>query len=347
MGAAWRAKCLIVLLLVLNAGCGAADTAPTEASNEASVELPSEPATLLLDAAGVPVNRSRPTPTRTAVPASTPSAVPTVVATANPDSAGAPTTAATAVDEAPLLEAAQNSPFHQFGDDVYTWDDDRGVVILKVPVGHPALDEVRNALWLRDGNIEDTPETRLWVQQCARRHSDQALSAPDAVYGAVSAQSVYSCLGGLARLVELFARYWWAEAGVACLADAVAAYSLEGDAQPHPLAVCPSVGYNPIAPRPSGWLAQRCAEIVAASPNPEYPTDPAQSGDPLPSCWAPIIEGIEAHAVESAEIGLPDSPHDCYHAFLGYVWARQTGRESRPPSDLAIDCRYRAFEAIP
>ena len=353
MGVTRRAKCLAVLLVLLNAGCGADGTGATQASPDASRELPG--------AAEVFVARPEPTPVGTTVPAATPSSTPTAVATASPAAVAVPSfvspakpgavvvpsATATPADADSILEAAQNSSFHRFGDDVYTWDGDRRIVVLKVPVAHPALAEVRDLRGHWDGTIEDTPGTRLWVQQCARRHSDEALGAPDEVYGAVAAQSIYSCLGGLAHLAELFARYWWTEAGVACAADSVTAHSLQGDAQPRPLAVCPSVGYNPTVPRTSGWLAQRCAEIVAVNPNPGYPTDPAQSGDPLPSCWAPIIEVIEAHAAENSEIGLPDSPHDCYHAFLGYVWARQTGRESRPPSDLAVGCHYRAFEAIP
>ena len=353
MGVTRRAKCLAVLLVLLNAGCGADGTGATQASPDASRELPG--------AAEVFVARPEPTPVGTTVPAATPSSTPTAVATASPAAVAVPSfvspakpgavvvpsATATPADADSILEAAQNSSFHRFGDDVYTWDGDRRIVVLKVPVAHPALAEVRDLRGHWDGTIEDTPGTRLWVQQCARRHSDEALGAPDEVYWAVAAQSIYSCLGGLAHLAELFARYWWTEAGVACAADSVMAHSLQGDAQPRPLAVCPSVGYNPTVPRTSGWLAQRCAEIVAVNPNPGYPTDPAQSGDPLPSCWAPIIEVIEAHAAENSEIGLPDSPHDCYHAFLGYVWARQTGRESRPPSDLAVGCHYRAFEAIP
>ena len=207
--------------------------------------------------------------------------------------------------------------------------------------------EIREIRGYRNRAIEDTSGTRAWVQQCARRLADDALGAPDAVYGAVSAQAVHACLGGLTHLAELFARYWWTEAGVSCLSDAVTAHSLHGDNRPRPLGVCPSIGYDPASPRPPGWLEQRCDEIVAAHPNPRLPSIAALPGEPLPSCWEPLLEIIEAHAGESAEIGLPDSPHDCYHAFLGYVWARQTGRESRPPSDLAIGCHYQAFEALP
>lgn len=188
------------------------------------------------------------------------------------------------------------------------------------------------------------------MQECAWFGAEAARRAPLAVYAAATAHSVYSCLGGLAHLVELLARYWWTDDGVACVASTVIVSAHRGDAASRPLAVCPSIGYSPTDARPPGWLAKQCAAIVVAHPNPKYPTDPAgtyRSGDPLPSCWPPVISIIEAHAVESAEMGLPDSPHDCYHAFLGYVWARQTERESRPPSDLAIGCRYRAFEAIP
>ncbi|WP_419928737.1 hypothetical protein [Candidatus Poriferisocius sp.] len=246
-----------------------------------------------------------------------------------------------------LHRASQSSPFHEFGDDVYAWDDHRRIVLLEIPIDHPSLDEVRDVAGHWDGTIEDTAGTRAWVQQCARRYADDALNAPDAVYGAVSAQAVHACLGGLTHLAELFARYWWTEAGVVCLSGAVTARSLHGDNRPRPLAVCPSIGYDPTAPRPPDWLAQRCADIAAAHPNTRYPSGPAQPGESLPSCWEPLLAIIEAHAEEGAEIGLPDSPHDCYHAYLGYVWARQTDRESRPPSDLAIGCHYRAFKAIP
>lgn len=365
MGAARRGQRLIVLLLVFAAGCGASEKGSPEVSPDPQPELSGDPATLASGAAELPDTRSVATPFGSAIPAAistpAPEAEETPVAPAEAGSdvagistvspAGAPAAApeaesAATADRASLVKAAQDSTFHQFGDDVYAWNGDRRVVILKMPVDHPALEEVRNLQGHTDGIIEDTPESRSWVQQCARHHAEPALSAPDAVYGAVTAQSVYSCLGGFAHLIELFARYWWTDSGVACVADAVVAHSLHGDARPRPLAVCPSVSYDPAAPRPPGWLGQRCAEIVAANPNPGYPADPAQSDDPHHSCWDPLVEIVEAHAAENAEIGFPDSPHDCYHAFLGYVWARQTGRDSRPPSDLAIGCHYRAFEAI-
>ena len=395
MGAARRVKCLTVLLVLLNAGCGAAGTASTpvspEASSalpgsptatpvspEASSALPGSPTASLPDPAGVSVSRPEATSVRATVPADSPSAARTAEATANPNDVAAPTAIATAApnaaemptasstatpdapavpsvtatlaDAASLLEAAQNSPFHQFGDDVYTWDDQRRIVILKVPVAHPAIQEIRDLRGHWDGTIEDTPGTRAWVQQCARSHSEEARSGPHEVYGAAAAVSVYSCLGGLAHLAELYSRYWWTQEGVACAANAVMAHSHQGDAISRPLAVCPSIGYDPTVPRPPGWLAEQCEAVVAANPNPKYPADAEGahlSGDPLPSCWAPVIGVIEAHASEGSQIGLPDSPHDCYHAFLGYVWARQTGRETRPPSDLAIGCHYRAFEAMP
>ena len=370
MGALWRAKFLVVPLLLINTGCGPASNGSSSEPNTAPSGVPREfsvdPGTRLPGAAGLPANRSEPTLALTPVPATSLAAVPDAVEVplanaganrngsgvapvpppATPKAVSAEADKVVPAEAASLLEAAQNSTFHQFGDDVYTWDGNRKVVILKVPVDHPALDEVRDLQGHWDGNIENTPESRSWVQRCARRHVEPALSTSDAVYGAVSAQSVYSCLGGLAHLFEIFARYWWTDDGVACVADAVTAHSLQGDARARPLPVCPSVGYDPAAPRPPGWLAHRCAEVVAANPNPRYPTDSVESANPLPSCWEPLIGIVEAHAAESAGIGLPDSPHDCYHAFLGYVWARQTGRESRPPSDSATGCGYRAFEAI-
>lgn len=245
-----------------------------------------------------------------------------------------------------LAPDSQNSLVHQFGDDVYSWDRDGRVIVLAVPVGQPVLEEIRGLWGHSDGTIEDTPGTRSWVQQCARRHADSGLGASNTVSRILAAQGVYACLGGLAHLTELFARYWWTEAGVACVAEAVTAHSLFGDSRPHPLAVCPSMGYDPNAPRPQGWLAWRCAEIVATHPNLKYPSDPSHSGDPLPSCWKSAVEVVQIHAAENTESGNPGSPHDCFHAFLGYVWARQTERESRPPSDLAIGCHYRAFEAV-
>ena len=382
MSVTWLGKWLSILLALLTAGCGAADKEPTSGLAATPAGVVGEPSALVLGDGDVPAGPSSPAGQASAaapvaeVDPPTPSAsrsdlavdapvaevdpvvAPTETPRATPAPPAPPTpppvevmTTPTAVSKpsspAPLTElyeAAQNSPFHQFGDDVYTWDGEGRVVVLAVPVSHPAMKALREH---RDGSIVDTPESRSWVQQCVRLHADQAREAPAAVYGAVTAQSVYSCLGGLVQLSELLARYWWAEAGLNCLADAVTVHSLHGDAKPRPLSVCPSIGYDPTAPRLPGWLAQRCAEIVAASPIRNHPTDPARSGELLPSCWDPVIEIVQAHAAERVEIGLPDSPHSCYHAFLGYVWARQTGRESRPPNDLAIGCQYHAFEAIP
>ncbi len=362
MGVAWLSRFLVSLFILANAACSPASdvTAPPVPRPSATVTaipapVPRPSATVTAIPAPVP----RPSATVTAIPAPVPRPSATVTAipapvprpsantTANPDAEGAVTAFAALAGTTSLLEAAQNSTFHQFGDDVYTWNSDRKIVILKMPVDHPALEEIRNLQGHTDGNIEDTPESRSWVQQCARYHADPALNASDAVYGAVTAQSVSSCLGGFAHLIELFARYWWTDSGVACVADEVTAHSLRGDALPRPLSICPSVGYDPAALQHPGWLHKRCADIVAANPNSRYPTDPAVSQEPLPSCWAPLVEILEDQAAENVEIGFPDSPHDCYHAFLGYVWARQTGRDSRPPNDLAIGCHYRAFEAIP
>ncbi len=378
MSAVWQVKGLVILLVLFATSCGSGDAGahvpstgvdeqPGGSLKAGTVYGQSETAASTSDFAGPTM--AAPLPDRPdiavlpieASPA--PSTTPSPAARAFTIRSSAPDSPVEAIagqvhthdaapsqgprDSSALLQGSQNSPFHQFGDGVYSWDDHGRIVVLAVPVNHPSLGEIRDALGYWDGTIEDTAGTRAWIQQCARRQADDALNTPDAVYGAVSAQAVHTCLGGLAHLAELFARYWWTEAGVTCLSDAATDHSLYGDDRPRPLAVCPSMGYDPAAPRPSGWLAQRCAEIVAANPNQRYPAKTAQPGQPLPSCWEPLLSIIEAHADEGAEIGLPDSPHDCYHAFLGYVWARQTDRESRPPSDLAIGCHYRAFEAIP
>ena len=377
MRVARRSKCLIALLALLTAACNEPNTTSHQTLPAAPVEDPRDLSTRSSSDAGLSAGSSLPDghragARRRGLGDAGLSADSSLTAFAEPDALDAvpfssatgsprptaPETSAKTFDPAAktvdpaeaveLLEAARSSSFHQFGDGVYTWDSERRIVVLEVPVAHPALAEIRAFRGHWDGIVEDTPDTRSWVQKCARRHAQQAIGASDAVYGSVTAQSVYSCLGGLAHLAELFSRYWWTEAGVACVADAVAEHSLYGDAHPRPLGLCPSIGYDPSVARQPGWLARRCAAIVTAHPNPRYPVDPDgvfESGSPLPSCWQPLIEVIQAHAADSADIGLPDSPHHCYHAFLGYVWARQTGRESRPPSDLAVGCHYRAFEA--
>ena len=375
MGTVWPVKGLFLLLPLVAAGCGSSDAdapgpphAPWEqAASGSTAEFLGAHSEIASSPPGA-VAAPKATETRDRPVGVVPPHDPPADASATPSpTAGSsnfppdPTPRAFSISLSPsdskapsspqgyskLLQAAQNSPFYQFGDGVYTWDDNRRIVVLAVPVNHPTLEEIREIGGHWNGTIEDTVGTRAWVQQCARRYADDALSAPDTVYGAVSAQAVHACLGGLTHLAELFASYWWTEAGIGCLSDAVTAHSLHGDNRPRPLTVCPSIGYDPAAPRMPGWLAERCHEIANANPHPRYPTDPAQSGEPLSSCWTPLLAIIESHAAENAEIGLPDSPHNCYHAFLGYVWARQTDRESRPPNDLAIGCHYRAFEAIP
>ena len=373
MGSVRSVKGLILLLALAGAGCGSGDHGAPGSPEAPPEQTSSGPTAEVLDfQTGTANTAPGPAPTATgtsdqptgavvpliasAVTSATPSPGagaggsppdPTARAIAIPE----PTRDAIAASSPPKLSqlrnASQSSPFHQFGDDVFTWDDRGRIVVLEVPVDHPSLAQIKEIGGHTGGTIADTPGTRAWVQQCARQTADEAIGSPGAVYGAVSAQAVYDCLGGLVHLADLFARYWWTEEGVGCLSDAVTAHSLHGDNRSRPLAVCPSIGYDPASPRAPGWLAKRCAKIAAAHPNPRYPSIAAQPVEPLPSCWAPLLRIIEAHAAESAEIGLPDSPHDCYHAFLGYVWARQTGRESRPPNDLAIGCHYRAFEATP
>ncbi len=357
MSAVWKATGPFLLLVLVAANCGSGDAGAHVFSPGITEQTVGEPAVEPVEAVedhSVPAaSDPSPVPSSTLSPAdrdfSTGSSY--RASTAGRDPGDVPNHNAIPSekprDSSALLRASQESPFHQFGDGVYTWDDRRRLVVLAVPADHPSLDASRDARGHWDGTIEDTPGARAWVQQCARQQSDDAIDSPDTVFGAVSAQAIHACLGGLAHLSELFARYWWTEAGVTCLSDAVTAHSLHGDDRPRPLAVCPSIGYNPAAPRPPGWLAQRCAEIVAAHPSAEFSTDPAQPNEALPSCWPPLLSIIETHASENAGLGLPDGAHNCYHAFFGYVWARQTGRESRPPSDLAIGCHYRAFEASP
>ena len=365
MGTVSRCGCAVFLTVLLGAGCGTADPASDAGAIGPLGPSAKEAGALTPEAAASPATSAAPSlpaaPAASAdiaAPAPAPEVEAASAAAPEVEAASAPTPeveAASAAapgrpDSAALARAAADSPFHIFGDDTYTWDDRSQVVIHKVPVGHRGLQTLREHLGLLDGAIEDTEGTRLWLQECARRQAGEAIGAPEAVYGAVTAQGVYACMGGLARIAQLLARYWWTDAGVECVASAAIGYAHRGDPRPRPLAVCPSIGYDPAGTRPGGWLASRCAQIVAANPNPGYPTDPTalyEYGNPLPSCWAPLVESIEIHAAEGVEIGRPDSPHDCFHAFLGYVWARQTGRESRSPDDLAIGCSYRAFEAAP
>lgn len=357
---ALRIGCLVALSALLGAGCGADDDTSAEHPPVAAVEPSGNAGPGLLGAGEDQVGQPARSPAQRALPPATAAPIPPVetASRAKPGSGASvaaawtagPVPGAAPAPAAALLRGAQGSPFHVFGNDVYTWDADRQIVILEIPVGHESLTDIRVQQGYPYGTVEDTPGTRAWTEQCARRYTEDALAAPAAAFGAISAQGVYSCLGGLVHLGDLLARYWWAEEGLTCLANAVSDHSRHGDDRIRPLALCPSIGYRPAEPRPRGWLKQRCEEIVAANPNSGYPTDSSgiyRAADPLPTCWEPLLDVIEAHAAEGAEIGLPDSPHHCYHAFLGYAWARQTGREGRPPSDLAIGCHYRAFEAAP
>lgn len=334
---------------VLDARSATADPAASAAAAPAPTAPPDRPAGAVLPFAASPVPRISPGPTAETLAARSSSPDSTPGATASPMSATGADAAPMTRELSQLHRAAQNSPFNAFGHDVFDWDEGQ-LVVLKVPADHEEMRGLRYELGYEDGDVEDTEGTRLWVQECARHYVQDAASAPVAVSGAVTAEAVYSCLGGLAHMAQLLARYWWTEAGLSCVANAVASHSLYGDDGPAPLAVCPSIGYDPAAPRTSGWLARKCSEITADHPNPRYPDDPSGTylaGEALPSCWPPIIEIVRAHAAEAVDFGHPDSPHHCFHAFLGYVWARQTGRESRPPDDLAVGCGYRAFEARP
>lgn len=356
-----RASGLISVLLLLSAGCGTSGSSsahvlpetPLQGSGDSDALVFEEP---VRSDTLVPEDEAPSTAIRSATPYPTPASMagalapPHASTVAIPDDVDGSTTLVIPVNTIALHAAARNSAFYEFGDEVFTWNGNRQIVILSVPADHQALHRMSERLGSGQGTVEDTPGTRSWVQECARRLSAEALGATDAVFGRVSAQSVYSCLGGLTQLAELLTQYWWTEEGVSCLAAAAIEHARLGDAGVRPLAVCPSIGYSPAEPRFPGWLAERCAEIAASHPNPKFPIDPEgiyPAGVPLPSCWAPMVDIIETHAAENTDRGLPDSPHACYHAFLGYVWARQTGRESRSPSDQAIGCHYLAFEAQP
>ncbi len=265
-----------------------------------------------------------------------------------------PITKTTKPDIAEVQQATQDSPFFMFGNDVLAWDNQALPVVRKVPASHRALETLRQQLGHQDGTIEDTASSRLWLQECIRYHLSVAVEPSDALKGFLAAQGLYSCLGGLAHLTELVARYWWSDAGLACIANSVMHHSLHADDAARPLAICASRGYDPARVHTSGWLKLQCLELVANNPNAAYPQAMADASSnsvevnaSLPSCWEPLLEIIQAHAQENLELDLPDSPHACFHAFLGYVWARQVGLDTRPPDHLAVGCDYRAFEAQP
>ncbi|MYG94217.1 MAG: hypothetical protein F4138_04395 [Acidimicrobiia bacterium] len=247
-----------------------------------------------------------------------------------------------------LQRWARNSAFYAFGDDVLGWDEQGWPLVRKIPVDHEGLEELRYRHGHQDGSIPDNVDTRLWLQECLSDRFSAVAGSSEAVQGTFAAQGLYLCLGALVHLEHLRARYWWSEAGLACVGSAAINYAFHGEDAPRPLAVCPSQGYNPTAPRPSGWLRQQCLRVVGDHLNPAYPSGSADGalGQVLPSCWQPLLDTAEAHAKNNAELGLPDSPHDCFHAVLGYVWARQSGLDSRAPNDLYVGCGYSASEAL-
>ena len=276
----------------------------------------------------------------------------------------------------------------------WTWDADDGlrVVVVRIPVGDPnfriLLD---NSAVDRDIAVADTAENRQWVQDCMRGDERFELfrqQTVDILTGAMDAPPVTperaresyanrtlsngrSCLGGLGGFEELRAHYWWTDAGLDCASRQSMAYAQEGDRVKPPLEVCPTISHNPATapewpaldaqqrladpPEAVRWLMARCQEIVAANPNPAYPTDPYGpylTGDPLPTCWDDKVAVITGHAASAAVNTMAGASavshaHRCYHAFLGYAWARQTGRESRGPDNLEIGCYYYAHRAVP
>ncbi len=295
------------------------------------------------------VDGSNPAASPTVDPSPAPSSSPT----ASPQPAASPSPVANPVIGTPpsrqadgssesLLSGADKSWAHHFGDDVFTWDSDRQVVILKVPVSSPAVDDLRFVTGHYDGTLADTPQTRSWLQQCVRHYTSVSRHGSDEVHGYQTSTGFHRCLSELLHLIELRAHYWWSPEGEACISEAVKDDPFDSEPSPRPLSVCPSMGYDPSDSRP---LAELCASLVAAHPNLAVPTiDLRDTTKPLPSCWDDAIAVIEAH---SRDTRLPDRPYDCYHAYLGYVWARQTGRESRPPNHPTVGCGYRANEATP
>ena len=185
-----------------------------------------------------------------------------------------------------------------------------------------------------------------------------------------------SCLRGLGRFEQLQARYWWTADGLTCASRQSMRTALEGDRVKRALEVCPTIAHDPATvpawpafdpgwtslysdgpPAGMDWLMARCLEIVEAHANPGLPTDPAAdylSGETYPSCWDDKVAIVTNRAANRADeeasgawlLGYQQA-HACYHGFLGYVWARQTGRESRGPENLEIGCRYYAYRAVP
>ena len=247
-------------------------------------------------------------------------------------------------------------------DGAYSWNPDDGlrVVIHRIPVGNATFDGIMSGILHSD--VADAPENRQWVQDCARTRLEelrelvlQSLAEnpddrqPVAIYARITGQTAHQCLVALLYLAQLHHLYPWTAEGDACLSDAVAQWHVAPADGPEPLSVCPSAGYDPrTLPADwerSGWLADRCAEIVAAHPNPAYPDDPdimytpdTMSLEDLPTCQANTVKGMERSGASGVERGDPRSPHGCFHSFLGYALARQLSLDERSPFDLQGGC---------
>lgn len=154
-----RSGGLLVLLALFGAGCAAADPAvPLPDAAPTPVAPPTPRDADLVDPTVTPAaaQQANAGPVATAEPATTVGPA----ATANPVATTEPVASTGPIEVAELLEAVQDSPFHQFGDDMYIWDDDRRIVVSKVPAGHQALQAVREQRGHLDGAIVDTPGTR-------------------------------------------------------------------------------------------------------------------------------------------------------------------------------------------
>ena len=206
-------------------------------------------------------------------------------------------------------------------------------------------------------------------------------------YASSTLGTARSCLSGIGRFEQLQARYWWTDDGLACASRQSMLTAQEGDRVKRAQEVCPTIAHDPSSvpawpaldpdwgalyadgpPAGMDWVMARCQEIVAAYPHPDpavqaaYSADPAGSydsraGDVLPSCWDDDVAGVTISATRRADEGAGGGPfsglgyvaaHECYHGFFGYVWARQTERESRGPNELGFDtCVYYAYRAVP
>ncbi len=220
-------------------------------------------------------------------------------------------------------------------------------------------------------NVGNSASNRAFVQTCMRyavdKHRNKSIREyAAAIRTALGDDGLDGCLKGVIMFQQWTASFWLDEKNLECFHDeTIRQYTAtennrliiasSDNGSPRPPSVCASLNYDPKTQghRP---IMELCYAVVDAYPNSDYPPYNGSLTSLESSCAKTVIGGRPTSSykgepyskymnnkfvLEVAYQGNADTKRiearyiaqgdDTYHRLLGFAWARQTGRDNRPP----------------